>query len=75
MENNVRYFRKRYDISVEEIAQLINKSSRAVTGKENGKINWNKEEKNKITNFFKAIDRRVNKKMIFETDFVDELAT
>ena len=62
MNNNVRYFRKRYNISVEEIARLLNKTPRAITAKENGRIKWSKAE-------MKA------KKMIFDTDFVSELAT
>lgn len=75
MNNNVRYFRKRYNISVEEIARLLNKTPRAITAKENGRIKWSKEEMKAVTKLIKTRDERVSKKMIFFTDFVSELAT
>ena len=75
MDNNVRYFRKRYNISVEEIARLLNKTPRAITAKENGRIKWSKSEMRAVTKLFKSRDERVSRKMIFDTDFVSELAT
>lgn len=75
MDNNVRYFRKRYNISVEEIARLLNKTPRAITAKENGRIKWSKAEMRAVTKLFKSRDERVSRKMIFDTDFVSELAT